>query len=556
MNRQLGGAKSGGETSEASPLSLLVHAADTQRGQSGKSGDGKGDGNGGEPGSRLPPDAAPSNALDAQALALQQQHQGILAQLRGVGGGGGMADAELLQQNAALVAAQQQQQAAALALASDIRTAVAAAQLRQAAQFQNQDLLLARAAAVQQQLGALGGAPGVDQLQHELELRGLEELERRQLLAAAAGAPLGSIAARQQLEFQEAHMRQEQLDRQLGANGGESSGLLERAGLRQGPVAAPEPTSSAATRTQSETPSKESFQKTPGSVVVPCRARGMPMDHNFKTAYFVIPENVEHGEELICSYFACRNAGIKFRYCTHCKVPVAKRNFRKRHKHGKPNIGPEDDEEEDDDSVSKAKVQSAPVSEKKTKPSAKKNEIPSATVSAVTAAVQRAEKPSKKVKETRPDNDEGENSVLAQMSSQDRPKISVERERLWACLLGKRPPTKDGEAVSAWLMEVLSVSDLETPLKENGTPGTPAAVPPFPIKSGIATASDDNKLKEEGGSPQLISTKKKRPLALLQKDEDDKKDDSQKKGEIGSFSDWKDRKKHKGLPKKFLMGND
>jgi hypothetical protein len=24
------------------------------------------------------------------------------------------------------------------------------------------------------------------------------------------------------------------------------------------------------------------LQKTPGSVIVPCRARGMPMDHNFK----------------------------------------------------------------------------------------------------------------------------------------------------------------------------------------------------------------------------------------------------------------------------------
>ena len=38
----------------------------------------------------------------------------------------------------------------------------------------------------------------------------------------------------------------------------------------------------------------------------------------------MIPDNVEHGEELMCSYFACRNAGIKFRYCAHCKVPVGK----------------------------------------------------------------------------------------------------------------------------------------------------------------------------------------------------------------------------------------
>ena len=74
-----------------------------------------------------------------------------------------------------------------------------------------------------------------------------------------------------------------------------------------------------------------------------------------QTAYFVIPENVRHGEELICSYFACRNAGVKFRYCSHCKVPVAKRNFRKRHRHGisvpKGVADDDDDESNEDDSA-------------------------------------------------------------------------------------------------------------------------------------------------------------------------------------------------------------
>ena len=42
---------------------------------------------------------------------------------------------------------------------------------------------------------------------------------------------------------------------------------------------------------------------------------------------------MKHGTELLCSYFTCRNAGIKFRYCVYCKLPVAKRNFAKRHKH-------------------------------------------------------------------------------------------------------------------------------------------------------------------------------------------------------------------------------
>ena len=303
MNRLQGG-KPAGEGNEASPLSLLVHAADSHRpsakGRPGENGLSRGD----EAASIEEQFVAQRHAA-ARAEALH--HQGLLSQLRG---GGGL-DGDFFSQNAAFAAAHQQQ-AAALALASDIRTAVAAAQLRQAAQFQNQDLLLARSAALQQ-LG-LGG--GVEQLQHELELQRLEELERRQLLAAAAsGGPIGGLSNRQhQFDLHEAQLRQDQLDRPFGGASGES--LIDRAGLR---TATGE---GSGARTGSSANEKDCFQKTPGSVVVPCRARGMPMDHNFKTAYFVIPENVEHGEELICSYFACRNAGIKFRYCTHCKVRI------------------------------------------------------------------------------------------------------------------------------------------------------------------------------------------------------------------------------------------
>jgi len=104
-----------------------------------------------------------------------------------------------------------------------------------------------------------------------------------------------------------------------------------------------------------------------GAVIVPCRARGMPVDHNFKTAYFIIPEGIEHGDELMCSYPACRQAGVKFRYCLHCKVPVAKRNFRNRHRHGvsgadgesisdddnEENLSSDDEDDNNDNSAAK-----------------------------------------------------------------------------------------------------------------------------------------------------------------------------------------------------------
>lgn len=99
-----------------------------------------------------------------------------------------------------------------------------------------------------------------------------------------------------------------------------------------------------------------------GAVIVPCRARGMPVDHNFKTAYFVIPDGIDHGDELVCSYPSCRQAGVKFRYCLHCKVPVAKRNFRNRHRHGLPGGAGEDD---DDESISSGEEGTAEESDGK-----------------------------------------------------------------------------------------------------------------------------------------------------------------------------------------------
>ena len=73
--------------------------------------------------------------------------------------------------------------------------------------------------------------------------------------------------------------------------------------------------------------------ETTSTVMLPCRARGMPSDHQFAQAHFVVPPNIQHGDELVCSYPACRDAGVKFCFCTHCRIPVAKRNFRIRHNH-------------------------------------------------------------------------------------------------------------------------------------------------------------------------------------------------------------------------------
>jgi hypothetical protein len=44
-----------------------------------------------------------------------------------------------------------------------------------------------------------------------------------------------------------------------------------------------------------------------------------------------IAEDAKHGKELICSFPACRNGGVKFLYCFYCKGAIARRHFRTFH---------------------------------------------------------------------------------------------------------------------------------------------------------------------------------------------------------------------------------
>lgn len=66
----------------------------------------------------------------------------------------------------------------------------------------------------------------------------------------------------------------------------------------------------------------------------PCKARGLPDSHNARTAYIDVPANASHGTIVLCSHALCSSSGRQFRYCSVCMIPVAKRNFAKRHSHG------------------------------------------------------------------------------------------------------------------------------------------------------------------------------------------------------------------------------
>jgi hypothetical protein len=60
-----------------------------------------------------------------------------------------------------------------------------------------------------------------------------------------------------------------------------------------------------------------------------------------------------------------------------------------------------------------------------------------------------------------------EESAPIDDSDKSRFTITPKRQSLWDELLYKRPPTKNGDAVSAWLMDVLSISDLDIALEAN-----------------------------------------------------------------------------------------
>jgi len=214
----------------------------------------------------------------------------------------------------------------------------------------------------------------------------------------------------------------------------------------------------------------------PHCAIAPCPARGMPLDHNFKTAHFLIPDDIKHGDELVCSYFDCQRAGIKFRYCSVCEIPVPKRNFRKIHSHG--------------EDIEKAKRCSPKfLCLDSDSPSVEISGITTQSAISTTQAFDKegnyfvsplaSPQPSLQNKRAceskRKLKDINMTSRSISKSKKRRRKQKIvdflpeefleeeKRKRRWDELLYKRPPTSDKKAMSKWLSMVLYVSDPKKP---------------------------------------------------------------------------------------------
>eukprot|EP00429_Kryptoperidinium_foliaceum_P088989 CAMPEP_0176198616 /NCGR_PEP_ID=MMETSP0121_2-20121125/8143_1 /TAXON_ID=160619 /ORGANISM="Kryptoperidinium foliaceum, Strain CCMP 1326" /LENGTH=575 /DNA_ID=CAMNT_0017537469 /DNA_START=36 /DNA_END=1764 /DNA_ORIENTATION=+ len=233
--------------------------------------------------------------------------------------------------------------------------------------------------------------------------------------------------------------------------------------------------------------------------VVPCRARGMPMEHNFQTAYFEIPEHIKHGDGLICSFPQCRNRGVKFLYCAYCKDPVAKRNFRDRHTHNdqaaSKKVNKQTNNTPQPQSVAKSTTKNKATHEVSEGTGSNTGSGSSSGILAV-APKHHHNKKRSAVNMTNTSSDDASRSKLARMDD--------ERKDAWILLLGERPNTDQSDDMSAWLMKVMAVSDLKKPTTEalaKVKGGTPKSNSPEPGSSGSSNEDSNESSPTDESSP-------------------------------------------------------
>lgn len=140
-------------------------------------------------------------------------------------------------------------------------------------------------------------------------------------------------------------------------------------------------------------------------------------------------------------------------------------------------------------------------------------------------------------------------------------KINAERQARWLSLLANRPSTKDSDTMSAWLMEVLAVSDLETPLKPSDAKDDLKITQQISAHeerseniygssnddSGTNNKNkdDDDEKKDNADTENDGIVKKKRPADLLLDEQDETTHKRSDSYVSGSFAEWKERKKQR-----------
>jgi hypothetical protein len=126
----------------------------------------------------------------------------------------------------------------------------------------------------------------------------------------------------------------------------------------------------------------------------------------------------------------------------------------------------------------------------------------------------------------------------------DLASISVKRRNMWSALLIKRPRTKDPRHLSSWLNEVLTVSDFETPLESPEVAQPKVARSEASADKKVVTAEKSKKPREpEAPSNEANGSSKEKKNG--EKEKKRRKMESPKSSEDGSNSSKGDRKSKK-----------
>ena len=179
----------------------------------------------------------------------------------------------------------------------------------------------------------------------------------------------------------------------------------------------------------------------------------------------MIAEDVKHGDGLICSFPACRNKGVKFLYCSYCRDPVAKRNFRMKHNHS-------EGEEGNGNALKEKESFSRNYESSGDDVDANEETVP-ITATVVSSSSHQISMVSESLSRSMPSH--GSKRPIGEMTGslhvddmivKKLAKIDLKRQDAWETLLRSRPLTEDGDEMSSWLMQVLCVSDLKMPLQD------------------------------------------------------------------------------------------
>jgi len=201
----------------------------------------------------------------------------------------------------------------------------------------------------------------------------------------------------------------------------------------------------------------------------------------WKNAYLVISPSIKHGDDLICSYPSCCKDGPKFRFCSVCRIPVAKRNFHQRHSHDEVGLSAERIRQKSSQvpptptttAASSTRTSSVDEGRKFNRKDnsdghkrKKLNKIEAGPVMCSLATTSIAEGDDVVAaaaaqgigtsgSDRTIDDDDG---VDSSWRPDTRSGIPVDRQRRWAALLKSRPTSNEANALSYWLEQVIEVS--------------------------------------------------------------------------------------------------